>query len=156
NNAWAGVAPGVRGRLRKSPTSLPAVKHSAVPCSRTARTFESSSAARSAAPSCVYICGVSAFFFSMPAKPMPATRSFTSLCIKTVVLELLAQRELGELAGRGVRQLVHEQHVVGHPPLGDFALVELQHLFLRHFLPRLLHHHHDRPLVPFRVLDADH
>src|SRR4029078_3977889 len=155
NRALAGGTP-PEGRLRKSATSLPAVKHSAVPCSRTARTAASASAAARAAPSCAYICAVRAFFLSTRSKHTRATRSFTSLLIKAVVLELLAQRELGELARGGVRQLRHEQDIVRHPPLGDLALVEAQQLFARNLLPGLLHHHHDRPLVPLRVLDADH
>src|SRR5262245_9725161 len=50
--------------------------------------------------------------------------------LETIVLELLAQGELGKLAGRGVRKLVHEHHILGHPPLRDLALVELEQLLL--------------------------
>src|SRR5687767_1446204 len=156
NSALAGELPGWRGAFRKSATSLPAVKHSAVPESSTARTCGSESAAASARPSCAYISTVIAFFLSRRSKRMRATRSRVSLLIKTVVLELLPQGELGQLAGRGMRQLGNEDHVVGHPPLGDLALVEAQQLVLRHFLPGLLHRHHDRALVPFRVAHADH
>src|SRR5688572_19639349 len=140
------------GRFRKSPISLPAVKQSAEPCSRMARTSPSASAAASASASCRYISVVMAFFFSGRSKRTRATRPAVSLLIKAVVPELLAQRELGELAGRGVRQLLHEHHVVGHPPLGDPALVELEQLVLRHLLARALHRHHDRALVPLRML----
>src|SRR4051812_33195816 len=144
------------GRFRKSETSLPEVKQSLAPCSSTERTLRSASAAASASPSCTYISVVIAFFFSGRASSMRATRSWVSARTKLVVLHLLAQRELRELAGRGVRQLGDEHHVVGHPPLGDFPLVELEELLLGNILPGFLHRHHDRPLVPLRMLDADH
>src|ERR1700694_2116522 len=54
-----------------------------------------------------------------------------------------------------MRQLGDEYHVVGHPPLRDLALVELEELALRDLLAGFLHRHHDRPLVPLRMLDAD-
>ena len=44
-----------------------------------------------------------------------------------ILLELLAQRHLRQLAGRRVRQLVDEHDVVRHPPLGDLAFVECEH-----------------------------
>src|SRR5512145_150640 len=160
NSARAGEAPGVRGALMKSATSLPAVKQSALPCSSTARAWGSASAAASAAPSIAYISAVIAFFLSARSNQIRATRSPPffprSLLIKAVVLELLPQRKLRELAGRGVRQLVHEDHVIGHPPLGDLALVEPQELLLGHLLARLLDRDDDRTLVPFRVTHADH
>src|SRR5918992_1606250 len=147
------------GRLRKSLTSLPAVKHSAVPCSRIARTSGFASALASASASWLYICAVIAFFFSRRSKRMRATQSPLllprSLRIKAVVLELLPQGELGELAGRGMRQLGYEHDIIGHPPLGDFALVEPEELVFRDVLAGLLHRDHDRALVPFRVADAD-
>src|SRR6185436_4415837 len=133
NSARAGELPGSRGAFRKSATSLPAVKHSAVPASSTARTCLSASAAASAAPSCAYICTVIAFFLSRRSKRMRATPPAVSLLIKAIILELLPQGELGKLAGRGAQQLV-----------------------IRHFLTGLLHRHHDRALVPFRVAYADH
>src|SRR6267142_2187629 len=144
------------GRLRKSGRSLPAVKQSLAPWISTARTSRSASAAASASAICTYISVVIAFFLSSRASSMRATLSLVSARTKLVILHLLAQRELGELAGRGVRQLLHEHDVVGHPPLGDLALVELEQLVARHLLPRLLHRHDDRPLVPFRMLDADY
>src|ERR1700741_4174537 len=156
NRACAGELPGSRGTFRKSPTSLPAVKHSAVPCSRTARTCGSASALASAFPSIGYISTVMAFFFSMRSKRTRATRSLVSLRIKAVFLELLPQGQLRELAGRGMRQLVYEHDVVGHPPFRDLALVEPEQLVPRDLLPGLLHRDHDRPLVPFRVAHADH
>src|SRR5687767_5931842 len=155
NSALAGELPGWRGAFRKSATSLPAVKHSALPESSTARTCGSASAAASARPSCAYISTVMAFFLSRRSKRMRATRSEVSLLIKTVVLELLPQSQLGQLAGRGMRQLRNEHHVVGHPPLGDLALVEAQQLVARNILSRLLHRDHDGPLVPLRVVYPD-
>src|SRR5439155_2979024 len=87
---------------------------------------------------------------------MRAMRSLVSLLIKPVVLKLLAQCELRELAGRGMRELGDEYHVVGKPPLGDLAFVELEKLLLGDFLPGFLYRDDDRALVPLRVLDADH
>src|SRR6266850_418787 len=143
-------------RFRKFEMSLPAVKQSLLPWISTARTSRLAAAAASASAICAYISVVIAFFLSSRASSMRATLSLVSARTKLVILHLLAQRELGELAGGGVRQLLHEDHVIGHPPLGDLALVELQELVARHLLPRLLHRHDDRPLVPFRMLDADY
>src|SRR5690349_499117 len=134
------------GRLRKSPRSLPAVKQSLLPERMIARVRGSASAAASASASCTYISAVMAFFLSGRSKTTRAIRSPVSARTKLVVLHLLAQRELGELAGRGVRQLLHEHHVVGRPPLGDLALVELDQLVARDLAARLLHRDHDRPL----------
>src|SRR6185369_6849426 len=120
------------GRLRKSATSLPAQKQSGAPCSRTTRTCGSLSAAEIASASWPYISPVSAFFLSRRASSTKAMRPSVLTRIKLEVLELLAQGELGELAGGGMRQLVDEDDVVGHPPLGDLALVELEQLGLRH------------------------
>ena len=39
--------------------------------------------------------------------------------------ELLAQCDLGQLAGGGMRQLLDEDHVIGDAPTRDFAFVEL-------------------------------
>src|SRR5437762_665179 len=108
-------APG--GRLRKSDRSLPAVKQSLAPWIRTARTSRSASAAASASAICTYISVVMAFFLSSRASSMRAIRLSVSARTKFVVLHLLAQRELRQLAGGGVRQLVDEHHVVRHPPL---------------------------------------
>src|SRR4051812_33939777 len=147
-------APG--GRCRKSERSLPAVKQSAAPWRSTTRTSRAASAAASASAICADISVVMAFFFSGRASSMRAMRFWVSARTKLVVLHLLAQRELGQLAGSGVRQLGDEDHVVGHPPLGDLAFVELEELLLGDVLAGLLNGHDDRPLVPLRVLDADH
>src|SRR5690349_11905772 len=144
------------GRSRKSARSLPAVKQSLLPERTMARVCGSASAEAIASASFTYITAVMAFFLSGRSKTTRAFRSLVSARTKLVVLHLLAQRELGELAGRRVRQLLHEHHVVGLPPLGDLAVVELEQLVARHFPARLLHRDDDRPLVPFRVLDADH
>src|SRR3954467_1844557 len=156
NSALAGVLPSVRGTLTKSATSLPAVKHSAVPCSSTARTWLSASASVSALPRSAYISGVMAFFLSTRSKRIRATRPASSLLIKTVILELLAQRQLRELAGGGMRQIFYEDHIIRHPPLGNLAFVEAQQIVFRHFLSGLLHHHEDRALVPLGMLHSDH
>src|SRR5437764_1430284 len=137
-------------RCRKFEISLPAVKQYLLPWISTART------SRLAAAVCAYISMVIAFFLSSRASSMRAMRPFVSARTKLVVFHLLAQRELGQLAGRGMRQLLHEDHVVRHPPLGDLAFVELEQIFPRDVLSGLLHRDHDRPLVPLRMLHADH
>src|SRR4051812_41749718 len=144
------------GRLRKSCRSLPAVKQSFAPWIRMARTSRLACAAASASAICTYISVVIAFFLSSRASSMRAILSRVSARTKLVVFHLLAQGELGKLAGRGVRQLLHEHHVFRHPPLGDLALVELEEVVARDLLPGLFYRYHDRPLVPLRVLDADH
>src|SRR5438128_1638555 len=73
-----------------------------------------------------------------------------------IVPEALAQRDLLDLAGGGVRDLVDESDVVRHPPLGDLALHEAEDLVLARPLILLQHDHEQRPLVPFGMLDADH
>src|SRR5688500_7083009 len=155
-SARAGEGPGLRPMFRKSATSLPAVKQSALPGRSTARTCGAASAAASAAPSCAYISAVMAFFLSRRSNRTRATRLAVSLLIKAIILELLAQRELGELARGRVGQLVHEDHVVRHPPLRDLALVETQQLVPGDVLPRLFDGDDDRALVPLRVAHPDH
>src|SRR6185436_6855777 len=144
------------GRLRKSATSLPAQKQSGAPRSSTTRACGSLSAPEIASASWPYISPVSAFFLSRRASSTKAMRFSVLARIKLVVLHLLAQGQFGKLAGRRMRQLVHEHDVVGHPPLGDLAFVELQQLALRDLAARFLHDDDDRALVPLRVLDADH
>src|SRR5918912_2206107 len=147
-------SPPARG-FRKSARSLPALKHSRVPCSSTARTSAAASAAASAAPRLRYISAVKAFFFSGRSSAMRAMPSAFSARTKLVVFHLLAQRQLRELARGGMRQLLHEHHVVRHPPFGDLAFIETQQLVLADVLPGLLHRDDDRPLVPLGMLDAD-
>src|SRR5258707_6592745 len=125
------------GGFRKSDRSLPAVKQSLLQWISTLRTPGSASAAASASAICTYISVVIAFFLSSRASSMRATRSLVSARTKLVVLHLLAQRQLGELAGGGMRQLFDEHHVVGHPPFGDLAFVELEQLLAASILARL-------------------
>src|SRR5215813_7191780 len=49
-----------------------------------------------------------------------------------VILELIAQGDFLNLAGRGVRNFSNESDIVGHPPFGDFAFEKGQYfLFAR-------------------------
>ena len=75
---------------------------------------------------------------------------------EAVVAELLAQRGLVQFAGRGVRQSGHEHHVVGQPPFGDARFEEAQHVVALERLAGLDDDQQQRPLLPFRVRDADH
>src|SRR5947209_20191371 len=72
------------------------------------------------------------------------------------ILEAFAQHRLLNLAGRGVRDLVDENDLVGHPPLGDLAAHEFEDLVLGRRLILFDNGHEQRPLVPFGVFDADH
>src|SRR6185437_1120329 len=72
-----------------------------------------------------------------------------------VILELLAQLGLQHLAGGAVRDLRHEHHVVGQLPFGDLVAEQRQDVVLGGLLALLRHHDQERPLVPFRMLDAD-
>src|SRR5262245_46457182 len=72
------------------------------------------------------------------------------------ILEPLAQHRLLDLAGRGMWNFIDENDVVGHPPVGNLAAHEFQD-----FIPggRLILPENDdeqRPLVPLRMLHADH
>ena len=69
--------------------------------------------------------------------------------------ELLAQLGLQELAGRGMRQRVHEDHVVGHPPFGDARRQEVENAFLRRIRAGLGMDDQQRPLLPFLVRNGD-
>ena len=51
----------------------------------------------------------------------PTTNQTLSTPRQHVILEPLAQPELLQLAGGGVRQLVDKRHVVGNLPFGDAA-----------------------------------
>src|SRR3954454_1315238 len=72
-----------------------------------------------------------------------------------VGLKLLAQRCLEDFSGRGMRNAVDEHDVVGHPPLGDLAIHELQDVLPRGALALLELHDQQRTLVPFRMIDPD-
>src|SRR5215831_14346811 len=75
---------------------------------------------------------------------------------QVVVLEALAQHGLLDLPSGGVGNLVDEDHVVRKPPLGNLALYELENLALGRRLILFEHDDQQRPLVPFRMLDANH
>src|SRR5215813_12978529 len=68
-----------------------------------------------------------------------------------VVLHLLAQGRLLDLAGGRMRDLVYEHDVVGQPPVGDLALHEAEDVVAGCALLWLEHHHQERTLVPFRM-----
>src|SRR6266567_2626979 len=67
---------------------------------------------------------------------------------EAVALELVAQRGLEDLAGRGVRNAVDEGDVVGHPPFGDLAIHELQDVLARRTLALLELDDQEWALVP--------
>src|SRR4051812_29955766 len=69
--------------------------------------------------------------------------------------ELLAERLLGELAHRGLGDLLDELDALRHPPAGDAALEEVAHLVGVEVGARLGHHAGQRPLAPALVGDAD-
>jgi hypothetical protein len=70
-------------------------------------------------------------------------------------LELVAQRGLQDLSGCGVRNGIDERDVVRHPPFGDLAVHVFQDVLARRALVLLELHDQERPLVPFRMMDAD-
>src|ERR1700722_9701237 len=75
---------------------------------------------------------------------------------ETVRLELVAQRGLEDLAGRGVWNALDEGDVVRHPPFGDLAIHEFQDVLARGGLAGLELDDQQRTLVPFGMMDADH
>ena len=97
-----------------------------------------------------FLCGKAAFFNS--------AEDFSSRggVRETVALELLAQRGLQDLAGRGVRNAVDENDIIGHPPFGDLAVHEFQDVLARRLLAGLELDDQERTLVPFGMIDADH
>ncbi|MEE8130524.1 MAG: hypothetical protein V3T48_09560, partial [Vicinamibacterales bacterium] len=68
---------------------------------------------------------------------------------------MLPQHRLVELAGRRMRQLVDEQHVVGHPPRGDLVFEEQEHGVLVQAAAFAADDEQQRPLVPLRMGDTD-
>src|SRR5882757_7306626 len=74
---------------------------------------------------------------------------------KTVRLELVAQRGFQDLSRRGVRNAVDERDVIGHPPFCNFASHELQNVLAGRALALLELDDQKRPLIPFRMIDAD-
>ena len=53
-------------------------------------------------------------------------------------------------------ELVNEHYVVGHPPLGDLAFEEFEHVFTRELRIFFLDDDQQRPFIPFWMSDADH
>ena len=70
---------------------------------------------------------------------------------QAIVAKGLAQRRLLDLAGRRVRDLVDEDHVVRQPPFGDLRPDEVEHLLARRAASLLGDDDQQRPLVPFRM-----
>src|SRR5258707_3438721 len=68
-----------------------------------------------------------------------------------VVLEVLAQAGLEDLAGGAVRDRFDELHVVGHPPFGDLALQERENIVLGDAAVGPAHDHWQWALVPIWV-----
>src|SRR5690349_15769278 len=75
---------------------------------------------------------------------------------QAVILELLPKREFLDLAGCRVWNLVDKNHVIWNPPLCGLALHEAEDLSLGGDFAFLEHDHEQRPLVPFRMRNADH
>ena len=63
---------------------------------------------------------------------------------------------LRELAHARLGDLLHEDHVVGQPPLGDAAVEEGEDLVSRRLLALAQHHARERALAPLGVRQADH
>src|SRR5437588_5429866 len=82
-------------------------------------------------------------------------RSRRSQSRELITREALAQLELGYLARRGVRNLIDEDDIVGHPPFGAFAVDEAEDALSCHLGAGLPYHHQKWPLVPFEMRDAD-
>ena len=53
-------------------------------------------------------------------------------------------------------QLVDESDFIGNPPISHFAFKEFKHLVTRNFCAFSLDADQQRPLIPFRMGDADH
>src|SRR6185312_10284306 len=85
----------------------------------------------------------------------PESQSGTTACPlrrgvrEAVVLELVAQRGLQDLARGRVRDAVDEGDVVGHPPFRDLAVHELQDVLAARLLALLELNDQQRTLVPF-------
>src|SRR5438034_10998293 len=72
------------------------------------------------------------------------------------ILEAFAQHRLLNLAGRGVRDLVDENDLVGHPPLGDLSAHKFEDLVLGCRLILFENEYEQRLIVTFWVFDADY
>ncbi len=87
---------------------------------------------------------------------MSACRLLCGRSWERVILELIPQSGFQDLAGGGVRNGVHELHVVRHPPFRDLAVHVLQDLIAAGLLLWLELHDQQRTLVPLRMMDPDH
>src|SRR4030088_3039033 len=87
---------------------------------------------------------------------MTANQSLRRGLRETVRLELVAQRRLQDLSGRGMRNAIDEYDVIRQPPFGDLAIHVFQDVLARRGLALFELHDQQRTLVPFRVVDADH
>src|SRR5882757_10204199 len=94
-------------------------------------------------------------FFPIRYSP-PTIRLLRRRVREAIGLELVAQRGLEDLAGRGVRNAVDEGDVVGHPPFGDLAIHVFQDVLTGGLMARLELHDQERPFIPFGMVDADH
>src|SRR3546814_2517249 len=74
---------------------------------------------------------------------------------QAIVLEPLTQRGLEQLAGRGMRQFVDEDDLVGQPPFGDARGEMVADLRARHLAAPSANDDQQRPFVPFGMRDAD-
>ena len=84
-----------------------------------------------------------------PATPPPPP-SFR--CDSIIIPVAAAQLRLQQLAGRGMRQLVHHHDGIRQPPLRHLSLIDPQHGLGIDRMAGPRHHQQQRPLVPFRVL----
>src|SRR5690606_10117903 len=76
-------------------------------------------------------------------------------CGQPVVRHSLTQGLLVDLARGAQRDVVHEDHIVRHPPFGDLALQEVEMFLLVLDLALLELDQQHRSLVPFGVRRAD-
>src|SRR2546423_12910452 len=87
--------------------------------------------------------------------PGPVLLQYALCSGQFVIPEVLPQLGLEELPRGGVRQLLDEDDVVGHPPLRHLSRVEREQVPARDARARLPDRDDERPLVPFRVAHAD-
>src|SRR5215213_9661961 len=74
---------------------------------------------------------------------------------ETMILEPLAQGELGDLAGRGVGYLIKEDDLIGQPPFGNPAAEMIEDLLSGQLGAGFPDDDQERPLVPFEMRQAD-
>ena len=83
------------------------------------------------------------------------TPGVTSSGRKQVIAILRAQRRLVDLPDRGVRDLINEDDVVGHPPAGDLAFEKVEQSLPVGDSPLRERDNQQRALVPFGMTRAD-